>query len=88
MAELIDKGALINQLRNENIPFNADINSIIIMQPVVTEAEIRNKAIEEFAEKLKDFIAKQVEDAEYYDDCFCEIYQSEVDEIAEQLKGE
>jgi hypothetical protein len=45
-------------------------------------------AVDEFAEKLKDFIAKQVEDAEYYDDCFCDIYQSEVDEIAEQLKEE
>lgn len=45
------------------------------------------KAIDEFAERLKDLIAKNVEDAESTNDLCCEIYQSEVDEIAEQLKA-
>ena len=71
MAELIDKGALINQLRNENIPFNADINSIIIMQPTVTEAEIRAKAYDRFAEAL---LTNEVVD------------KSVVRRVAEQLK--
>lgn len=45
------------------------------------------KSIDEFAERLKDLIAKNVEDAESSNDLCCEIYQSEIDEIAEQLKG-
>ena len=48
--------------------------------------EIRNQAINEFAEKLKDLIAKNVEDAESSNDLCCEIFQSEIDEIAEQMK--
>ena len=86
MAELIDKGVLINQLRNENIPFNADINSIIIMQPTVTEAEIRAKAIDEFVKEIKDWqedIHDNEYDADKFDFAFERIY-----EIAEQLKGE
>lgn len=55
---------------------------------VPTEAEIRAKAIDEFTEKLKDLIAKNVEDAESSNDLCCEIFQSEIDEIAEQMKGE
>lgn len=53
-----------------------------------TEAEIRASVIAKFAEKLKDFIAKQVEDAESSNDLCTEIFQSEIDEIAEQLKEE
>ena len=49
--------------------------------------EIRAKAIDEFAERLKDLIAKNVEDAESSNDLCCEIFQSEIDEIAEQLKA-
>lgn len=50
-------------------------------------ANVREKAIDEFAEKLKDLIAKNVEDAESSNDLCCEIFQSEIDEIAEQMKG-
>ena len=32
--ELIDRQALIKQLKDENIPFNADINEIINIQPI------------------------------------------------------
>lgn len=49
--------------------------------------KIRAKAIDGFAERMKDFIAKNVEDAEMSNDLCCEINQSEVDEIAEQLKA-
>lgn len=48
---------------------------------------VRNKAIDEFAERLKDLIAKNVEDAESSNDLCCEIFQSEIEEIAEQMKG-
>ena len=51
------------------------------------EKEIRAKAIDEFAVELKNFMRNNVEDAEYFGDCCCEIYESEIDEIAEQLKG-
>ena len=34
MSELIDRQALIKQLKDENIPFNADINEIINIQPI------------------------------------------------------
>lgn len=45
------------------------------------------KGIDEFTERLKDLIAKDVEDAENSNDLCCEIFQSEIDEIAEQLKA-
>ena len=34
MSELIDRQALIKQLKDENIPFNTDINEIINIQPI------------------------------------------------------
>lgn len=37
--ELIDRKALINQLKEENIPFNADINEIINIQPIAFDTE-------------------------------------------------
>lgn len=37
--ELIDRKALINHLKEENIPFNADINEIINIQPIVFDTE-------------------------------------------------
>ena len=49
--------------------------------------EIRAKAIDEFAVELKNFMRNNVEDAEYFGDCCCEIYESEIDEIAEHMKG-
>ena len=48
---------------------------------------IRDNAIDEFAERMKNFMRSNVEDAEYFGDCCCEIYESEIDEIAEMLKG-
>lgn len=37
--ELIDRQALIKQLKDENIPFNADINEIINIQPIAFDTE-------------------------------------------------
>lgn len=51
-------------------------------------ANTRAHAIDEFAEKIKHFMRSNVEDAEYFGDCSCEIFESEIDEIAEQMKGE
>lgn len=51
------------------------------------DKQVKAKATDEFAERMKDFIAKNVEDAEMSNDLCCEINQSEVDEIAEQLKA-
>lgn len=102
MAELIDKKNLFNSLfvRNgkvcpnsdiDNFPTTIDVKEVkkaILEQPTTTKAELRASVIEEFAERLKNFIAKNVEDAERSNDLFCEIFQSEVDEIASQMKGE
>ena len=55
-------------------------------QPTVTEAEIRNKAIDEFAEKIKEWQKEVYANDRYVgelDFLFKHIY-----EIAEQLKGE
>ena len=68
----------INELVDEILAINCFSNN---------KTEIRNKAIDEFAEQLKDLIAKNVEDAESSNDLCCEIFQSEIDEIAEQMKG-
>ena len=35
MADLIDRGALIQDLKEHKIPFNADINEAIIVAPTV-----------------------------------------------------
>lgn len=48
MSELIDRQALIKQLKDENIPFNADINEIINIQPIAFDvANIVEKLEEE-----------------------------------------
>lgn len=49
--ELIDRKALINQLKEENIPFNADINEIINIQPIVFDTE---KVVEQLENVLQD----------------------------------
>ena len=47
MGELIDRQALIKQLKDENIPFNADINEIINIQPIAFD-------VANIVEKLKE----------------------------------
>ena len=57
---------------------------IIDEQPTTTEAEIRAKAINEFAEKLHDLCGVEIGEYQYTD----LLHESWIDEIAEQLKGE
>lgn len=63
--DLIDRQALIKQLKEENIPFNADINEIIIIQPIAFDVE---NVIEEIARRdatdgnVKVFSGKEVID--------------------------
>lgn len=53
MSELIDRQALIKQLKDENIPFNADINEIINIQPIAFD-------IDNIVEKLEEEKCKNV----------------------------
>ena len=48
MSELIDRQALIKQLKDENIPFNSDINEIINIQPIAFDVD---RVIEEIARR-------------------------------------
>lgn len=63
--DLIDRQALIKQLKEENIPFNADINEIIIIQPIAFDVD---NVIEEIARRdttdgnVKVFSGKEVID--------------------------
>ena len=52
MIELIDRQALINQLKDENIPFNADINEIINIQPIAFNTENVVSQLDEYLIKL------------------------------------
>lgn len=56
--ELIDRKALINQLKEENIPFNADINEIINIQPIVFDTE---KVVEQLEERTLNSKSAQTE---------------------------
>lgn len=61
--DLIDRKALIKQLKDENIPFNADINEIINIQPIAFDV---GNVIEEIARRdttdgnVKVFSGKEV----------------------------
>ena len=52
MSELIDRQALINQLKDENIPFDADINEIINIQPIAFNTENVVSQLDEYLIKL------------------------------------
>ncbi len=52
---LIDADALFKQLREENIPFNADINEIINIQPTAYDVE---KVVAELETRRSDFDCK------------------------------
>lgn len=89
MAELISKDGVIKLIEKEfdmncltewgqgYIDAMHDVKGIIATLPTVTEAEIRAKAIEEMVERIK--IHTKVVGTTYLED---------IDEIAEQLKGE
>ena len=52
MSELIDRKALIKQLKDENVPFNADINEIINIQPIAFDTENVVSQLDEYLIKL------------------------------------
>ena len=52
MSELIDRQALIKQLKDENIPFNADINEIINIEPIAFDTEKVVSQLDEYLIKL------------------------------------
>lgn len=52
MSELINRRALIKQLKDENIPFNADINEIINIQPIAFDTENVVSQLDEYLIKL------------------------------------
>ena len=74
MVKLIDANALLAKLKGT--PRYFDLKHDIEEMPTVTEADIRAKAIEEFAEKCKSNILCQT----------FGLHPKQIDEIAEQLK--
>ena len=115
MAELIDKGALYDAMTEEYKKHYAGTGKgydftiamqMVQNQPTVTttEAEIRNRAIDEFAEKLKSELLlsknviserrKMCESGSHMEGIYSSAIgtlngvYSMVDEVAEQLKGE
>lgn len=94
MAELIDKGALMEKLKRTSVfecvrnSANKNVFEIIGDMPTTTEAEIRAKAIDEFAERCKELV-KQGELYDYVRWCN---WNNSVfkwfDRVAEQLKEE
>ena len=95
MAELIRKDKLIDWTYRvpkyyDSMNDRTDMRDFINELPTTTEAEIRHRAIDEFAEKLKAVIEKDLENPDLMLDCKkCGIWKAKgIDEIAEQLKGE
>ena len=103
MAELIDRREVLKNIASfaiggdpqEEPMANVDhIGMSIEKLPTVTEAEIRNKAIEEFAErlnaKIEEVYSAPERESEYNHawKTVCKIIQSNMEVIAEQLKGE
>ena len=103
MAELIDKGALYDAMTEEYKKHYAGTGKgydftiamqMVQNQPTVTEAEIRAKAIEEFAEKLKsDYIFCDIglilsNNNIMFESASVVTFKQYIDKIAEQLKGE
>ena len=83
MAELIDVERLksIQEINKANFNSIGGIREWIDSQPTTTEAEIRAKAIDDFAEKLKESFTF----TNYFEGkCFKE----HIDKLAEQLKEE
>lgn len=52
MDDLISRGALFEQLREENIPFDAKINEIINIQPVAYDVDGVTGELDEYLIKI------------------------------------
>ena len=69
MSELIDRQALIKQLKEENIPFNADINEIINIQPIAFD-------VANIVEKLEELKKPPFVDTPYHTGFVCGVNYS------------
>lgn len=69
MSELIDRKALIKQLKDENIPFNADINEIINIQPIAFD-------VANIVEKLEELKKPPFVDTPYHTGFVCGVNYS------------
>ena len=93
MKEYIDKGALIGALERieqecENAMFVPSWSNALIAikkHSTITETEIRAKAIDEFVEKVKG-MAYDKEYNIWTKDTMISVWESTIDEIAEQMK--
>lgn len=52
MDDLISRGALFEQLREENIPFDSKINEIINIQPVAYYVDVVTGELDEYLIKI------------------------------------
>lgn len=89
MAELIDKKSALNALSSAsygNFNYVTARNAIDCIR-TTTESEIRAKAIDEFAEKVK-FMAENKWIYDLCEDMDCEAFKADIEVIAEQLKEE
>lgn len=85
MSELIDRQALIKQLKDENIPFNADINEIINIQPIAFDVANIVEKLEEKTEFLKDCTKYGNESAEQQEKSYSTMMMYEVADLVDDL---
>ena len=85
MSELIDRQALIKQLKDENIPFNADINEIINIQPIAFDVANIVEKLEEKTEFLKDCTKCGNKDAKQQEKSYSTMMMYEVADLVDDL---
>ena len=96
MAELIDKGALIDHMKSQwemqELYLPVHFEYLVDEIPTTTEAEIRAKAISEFAEKLGEEFSEKAGtikvDGIQYDILTLDSVIEIMWDLVEQLKGE
>ena len=91
MAELIKRQEAINVV-GQLYRYESDRMTALQELAIVTEQEIRNKAIDEFAEKLKDSLAHNYRhllnvDTDGFEWLTTDAVETHIDEVAEQMKG-
>lgn len=85
MSELIDRQALIKQLKDENIPFNADINEIINIQPIAFDVANIVEKLEEKTDFLKDCTKYGNKSAEQQEKSYSTMMMYEVADLVDDL---
>ena len=93
MAELIDKGALIDHMKSQwdmqDLYMPVHFEYLVDEIPTTTEAEIRNRAIDEFVNAIEEYYF-EVEDSKFrpYLKGINLVSEFNIRKIAEQLKEE